>query len=163
MKIGSRTGDRRGVGRSDHDIRLHRGEGGGDSATASSSKSAAKPSGALQPKGGGMSPPEKVGRHAIGVVGHILGADNPVQSPHQTTSDSVTKNEVSPGVLRGEPDRFLTEKEAGRILNVSIRTLQAWRYGSQRQGPTYHVFGKCIRYRLHAVLTWAMNREIRRG
>lgn len=58
------------------------------------------------------------------------------------------------------PDRFLREREAALVLNVSTRTLQAWRYDSAGRGPTYSKFGKCVRYSLSALYEWASTREI---
>jgi excisionase family DNA binding protein len=52
------------------------------------------------------------------------------------------------------PDRadrrpLLTENVAAEALNVSVRTLQAWR--SRKQGPAFVKLGNSVRYR-HADL-----------
>ena len=40
--------------------------------------------------------------------------------------------------------RYMTEQEAADFLNLSVKTLQKWRY--QGSGPVYHKFGKVVRY-----------------
>ncbi len=43
------------------------------------------------------------------------------------------------------PEPLLSEPQAARILNVSIRTLQAWRCAAK--GPPFIRVGRAIRYR----------------
>lgn len=47
---------------------------------------------------------------------------------------------------------LLTEAEAAELLSLSVRTLQAWRYGSS--GPRYCRLGRMVRYRRADLLTW---------
>jgi predicted DNA-binding transcriptional regulator AlpA len=47
---------------------------------------------------------------------------------------------------------LLNEKEAGRFLSMSYRTLQSWR--SAGEGPSYLKLGRSIRYRRSDLLTW---------
>ena len=42
-------------------------------------------------------------------------------------------------------DQLLTEAQAAEYLNISIRTLQAWRV--QGGGPRYSKLGRSVRYR----------------
>lgn len=49
-----------------------------------------------------------------------------------------------------DPDALLTEKQAAEILNVSHRTLQAWRV--RGGGPRFVKMGKSVRYSRAALL-----------
>lgn len=54
---------------------------------------------------------------------------------------------------RREPvDRLLTEVEAAQFLNISIRTLQAWR--TRGGGPLFIRLGRAVRYRQSALEAW---------
>lgn len=47
--------------------------------------------------------------------------------------------------------------EAARLLNVSERTLEAWRY--KGMGPKFlRISARCIRYRPQDILDWQENR-----
>lgn len=46
--------------------------------------------------------------------------------------------------LQSEPSKYLKEKEAAKYLNLSQRTLQAWR--NLCKGPRVTRFGNAIRY-----------------
>jgi hypothetical protein len=51
-----------------------------------------------------------------------------------------------------EPDCLLTEGQAALLLNLSIRTLQAWR--CRHSGPAYVRAGRTIRYRRCDLVEW---------
>ena len=54
----------------------------------------------------------------------------------------------------GDPDdnALLTERQAAAILNLSIRTLQAWR--TNRHGPSFVRAGRAVRYRRRDLYAW---------
>jgi DNA-binding transcriptional MerR regulator len=49
-------------------------------------------------------------------------------------------------------DALFTEIEAADVLNISVRTLQAWR--SRFYGPAFVRAGRAVRYRRRDLLTW---------
>ena len=49
-------------------------------------------------------------------------------------------------------DALLTEDAAARILNVSPRTLQAWRM--EKRGPAFVRVGRSVRYRRRDLVEW---------
>jgi hypothetical protein len=49
-------------------------------------------------------------------------------------------------------DALLTESQAADALNLSIRTLQAWR--TKRSGPSFVRAGRAIRYRRRDLYAW---------
>jgi excisionase family DNA binding protein len=49
-------------------------------------------------------------------------------------------------------DALLTEVQAAEVLNLSTRTLQAWR--TKGSGPAFVRAGRAIRYRRRDLLTW---------
>jgi len=51
-----------------------------------------------------------------------------------------------------EADALLTEVQTADLLNISIRTLQAWRV--RGGGPRFVRAGRAIRYRRRDLLTW---------
>lgn len=53
---------------------------------------------------------------------------------------------------RDQADALLTEVQAADLLNLSIRTLQAWR--SRGCGPAFVRAGRAIRYRHQALHAW---------
>ncbi len=53
---------------------------------------------------------------------------------------------------RREDDALLNEAQAALFLNLSVRTLQAWRIRSV--GPRYVRAGRAIRYRPQDLLAW---------
>lgn len=50
------------------------------------------------------------------------------------------------------PDALLGEVETATVLNLSVRTLQAWR--SKRTGPSFIRAGRAIRYRRQDLCVW---------
>jgi predicted DNA-binding transcriptional regulator AlpA len=54
--------------------------------------------------------------------------------------------------------RLHTEKEEAERLNLSVRTLQSWRY--KGGGPPYLRLGSVVRYDPAAVDTW-LNQQVR--
>jgi DNA-binding transcriptional MerR regulator len=54
--------------------------------------------------------------------------------------------------LSNDPDALLTEGQAARLLNLSVRTLQAWRVGGL--GPPFCRLGRAVRYRRRDLLSW---------
>jgi predicted DNA-binding transcriptional regulator AlpA len=51
-----------------------------------------------------------------------------------------------------DPDALLPEIQAAILLNLSSRTLQAWR--SKSVGPPFVRAGRAIRYRRSDILAW---------
>jgi len=57
-------------------------------------------------------------------------------------------------------DALLDEVQAAQFLNVSPRTLQAWR--QRGGGPQFvRISSRCLRYRRHDLLTWSVERLAR--
>jgi hypothetical protein len=54
--------------------------------------------------------------------------------------------------LNTELDRLLTEAQTADVLNVSMRTLQAWRV--RGGGPLFVRAGRAVRYRRRDLLVW---------
>jgi hypothetical protein len=55
-------------------------------------------------------------------------------------------------------DRLLTEAQAADYLQLSIRTLQAWRV--KGAGPLFVKAGRIIRYRRYDLLVWVKNQTV---
>src|SRR4051794_38724568 len=53
---------------------------------------------------------------------------------------------------RADPDTLLTEVQAADFLNLSVRTLQAWRI--KIAGPRFVRAGRAIRYRRSDLIAW---------
>jgi len=53
---------------------------------------------------------------------------------------------------RIDPDALLNEAQASDFLNLSIRTLQAWRV--KGAGPRFVRAGRAIRYRRSDLVAW---------
>lgn len=51
-----------------------------------------------------------------------------------------------------DPDALLGETHAAQFLNLSTRTLQAWRLASR--GPAFVKAGRAVRYRRRDLLAW---------
>jgi hypothetical protein len=51
-----------------------------------------------------------------------------------------------------DPDALLTEAQTSDFLNLSIRTLQAWRM--RNAGPKFVRAGRAIRYRRRDLTAW---------
>jgi predicted DNA-binding transcriptional regulator AlpA len=51
-----------------------------------------------------------------------------------------------------DPDALLNEVQSADLLNLSVRTLQAWR--SAGGGPRFVRAGRAIRYRRRDLLAW---------
>jgi hypothetical protein len=51
-----------------------------------------------------------------------------------------------------DPDALLAEVHAAKLLNLSTRTLQAWRLADR--GPAFVRAGRAIRYRRRDLLAW---------
>ncbi len=54
--------------------------------------------------------------------------------------------------LPSDPDALLTEAQAGSFLNLSVRTLQAWRL--RGGSPCYVKCGRAVRYRRRDLVDW---------
>jgi len=50
--------------------------------------------------------------------------------------------------------QYLTTAELAALLNVSVRTVQDWRYGRGPAGPPYHLVGQQARYKPDDVNRW---------
>lgn len=61
-----------------------------------------------------------------------------------------------------EPDdeKYLTETQVARLLGISPRTLQAWRYRGGHT-PQFIKVGRAVRYRLGDVREWLRERQRR--
>ena len=55
-------------------------------------------------------------------------------------------------MLPKEPDSLLTEVQTAELLNLSTRTLQAWR--TRGSGPQFVQAGRAIRYRRQDLCRW---------
>ena len=53
---------------------------------------------------------------------------------------------------RADPDALLSEVQAADFLNLSVRTLQAWRI--KVAGPRFVRAGRAIRYRRSDLIAW---------
>lgn len=53
---------------------------------------------------------------------------------------------------------LLTEKEVGRLLNVSVASLRRWRL--LREGPPYSKLGSLVRYDPASVQQWLASRPV---
>ncbi|QND73647.1 helix-turn-helix domain-containing protein [Tardiphaga robiniae] len=53
---------------------------------------------------------------------------------------------------RTDPDALLTENQAADFLNLSVRTLQAWRV--KVAGPGFVRAGRAVRYRRSDLILW---------
>jgi excisionase family DNA binding protein len=51
-----------------------------------------------------------------------------------------------------DPDSLVTEVQTAELLNISIRTLQAWRI--KLAGPRFVRVGRAIRYRRSDLIAW---------
>ena len=51
-----------------------------------------------------------------------------------------------------DPDLLLKEEDAGHLLNLSVRTLQAWRI--RLAGPPFVQVGRAVRYRRRDLIAW---------
>jgi helix-turn-helix protein len=51
-----------------------------------------------------------------------------------------------------DPDLLLKEEDAGLLLNLSVRTLQAWRI--RLAGPPFVQVGRAVRYRRRDLIAW---------
>ncbi len=51
-----------------------------------------------------------------------------------------------------DPEALLMEVHAAKFLNLSVRTLQAWRL--RGDGPAYVRAGRAIRYRRNDLVAW---------
>jgi hypothetical protein len=59
---------------------------------------------------------------------------------------------MHPRPTEAECDALLGEVQAARLLNLSVRTLQAWR--TKRCGPAFVRAGRAIRYRKRDLYMW---------
>ena len=58
----------------------------------------------------------------------------------------------------GEGQQLLRQAEVANLLNISPRTLEAWRH--RGGGPRYlFLTPRCVRYRLSDLLAWQKNAE----
>lgn len=57
---------------------------------------------------------------------------------------------------QNDQESLVSETEAARLLDVSVRTLQAWRV--QDAGPPYVRVGRLIRYARASLLAWIRSR-----
>jgi hypothetical protein len=56
--------------------------------------------------------------------------------------------------------QLLTEAQAAKMLNFSVRALQAWRY--YEKGPEYvRVSGRGVRYTRQALIDWIIKNTVK--
>ena len=55
-------------------------------------------------------------------------------------------------IINADLDALLTETQAAEFLQVSPRTLQAWRV--RGGGPRYQKLGRAVRYQRRALVEW---------
>lgn len=51
-----------------------------------------------------------------------------------------------------DSSRLLHERQAARLLAISVRTLQTWRV--RGGGPNFCKMGRAVRYRRHDLTSW---------
>lgn len=61
----------------------------------------------------------------------------------------------------GGSDPLLTEAQASHVLNLSVRTLQAWR--GQGRGPNFVRAGRAVRYRSTDLVSWINEQTVSPG
>lgn len=59
-----------------------------------------------------------------------------------------------------DDDTLLAEGEVAKLLGISPRTLQKWRYEGGHT-PAFHKVGRAVRYRLGDVKEWLRERRRR--
>ena len=59
---------------------------------------------------------------------------------------------MQPVINGTDPDSLVTEVQTAEFLNISIRTLQAWRI--KLAGPRFVRVGRAIRYRRSDLIAW---------
>lgn len=62
------------------------------------------------------------------------------------------------GATDSGADVLLNEERVAHLLNVSVRTVQAWRI--RGGGPPFVRCGRAIRYRPHALQLWIDRRTV---
>jgi excisionase family DNA binding protein len=60
--------------------------------------------------------------------------------------------------ISGKPEPLLTENQAAEFLNLSTRTLQAWRI--KGGGPRFARLGRAVRYRQADLNEWLESRTL---
>jgi hypothetical protein len=53
-------------------------------------------------------------------------------------------------------DQLLTEREAAKVLRISVQLLRKWR--ALGEGPEYIKLGKCVRYAEHSLARFLAQR-----
>jgi len=71
----------------------------------------------------------------------------------QNTTKLTTPTHILTDTTSGA-DAFLSEDEAARVLNISVRTLQRWRQDG-RSGLPFRRFGGLVRYSMRDIEAWA--------
>ena len=59
---------------------------------------------------------------------------------------------MPPNIISYDADFLLKEDEAADLLNLSVRTLQAWRV--RTAGPPFIQVGRAVRYRRRDLIAW---------
>ena len=57
--------------------------------------------------------------------------------------------------------RFVAEEDAAKILGLKVATLRDWRF--RNVGPSFHRFGRAVRYRVRALEEFARRSEVATG
>lgn len=81
-----------------------------------------------------------------------------MENPSSASPPPVANREAA--ALSDDPDALLTQVQAARFLNLSVRTLEAWRVRST-SGPVFIKCGKAVRYSRRALLEWVEARQRR--
>jgi hypothetical protein len=59
---------------------------------------------------------------------------------------------MPPNIISHDADFLLKEDDAADLLNLSVRTLQAWRI--RTAGPPFVQVGRAVRYRRRDLIAW---------
>lgn len=74
------------------------------------------------------------------------------------TTDPIPHEKFANGMPAVDSDVLIRQEEAARLLGVSPRALEAWRY--RGGGPKFiRISGRCIRYRRADLQAWIAERE----
>ena len=73
-------------------------------------------------------------------------------------TDPIPHGKPTNNMAAVDADVLIRQEEAARLLGVSPRALEAWRY--RGGGPGYiRISGRCIRYRRSDIMAWIAERE----
>jgi hypothetical protein len=56
--------------------------------------------------------------------------------------------------------KYVDEHEAARILGMKVTTLRNWRVQSAGRGPSFSRMGRCVRYNVDNLISYARSCEV---